>query len=136
MPNPFVDASRDDRWETGLPELNMQQLRAPAALQWLKDEAKPATMPLGTFVLSSAFNISLGQRFAPSAMEFDHLPAFDKRFILAQAPHRGLATVRAELKKCEIVCANCHRVRTIARRESATPLREKATDNQPSLFAG
>lgn len=55
MPNPFVDASRDDRWEIGLPEWMMQQLRAPESLRWLKEDAKPSTMPLGTFALSSMF---------------------------------------------------------------------------------
>jgi hypothetical protein len=59
MPNPFVDATREDRWEVGLPEWMMQQLRAPECLRWLKDEAKPATMPLGTFALSSMFDRSL-----------------------------------------------------------------------------
>jgi hypothetical protein len=59
MPNPFVDASRDDRWETGLPELSMQQLRAPAALRWLKHDAKPADVALGTFALTSMFDVTL-----------------------------------------------------------------------------
>jgi hypothetical protein len=59
MPNPWTDASRDDRWEVGLPELMMQQLRAPASLRWLKEDAKPATMSLGTFALRSMFSMSL-----------------------------------------------------------------------------
>jgi hypothetical protein len=59
MPNPWTDESRDDRWEIGLPELMMQQLRTPAALRWLKEDAKPATMSLGTFALRSMFNASL-----------------------------------------------------------------------------
>lgn len=59
MPNPWTDASRDDRWEVGLPELNMQQLRAPVVLRWLKEEAKPGTMTLGTFALGSMFDRAL-----------------------------------------------------------------------------
>lgn len=59
MPNPFVDESRDQRWETGVPELNMQQLRAPASLDWLRYDAKPAHLPLGTYVLKAALDCSL-----------------------------------------------------------------------------
>ena len=59
MPNPFTDSSRDDRWEVGLPELMMQQLRAPISLRWLKEDAKPGSMTLGTFALTSMFDRSL-----------------------------------------------------------------------------
>lgn len=58
-----------------------------------------------------------GGRFCAAAMEFDHLPSSQKRFILARASHRGLRAVLAELRKCELVCANCHRARTVARRK-------------------
>jgi hypothetical protein len=57
--NPFLDATREARWEVGLPEWMMQQLRAPDSLRWLKDEAKPATMPLGTFALASMFKAAV-----------------------------------------------------------------------------
>jgi hypothetical protein len=59
MPNPLVDATREERWEVGLPEWMMQQLRAPSSLSWLKEDAKPASMPLGTFALSSMFGHAL-----------------------------------------------------------------------------
>ena len=39
--NPFLDVTRHDRWEVGLPELNMDQLRAPKVLSWIKVEGKP-----------------------------------------------------------------------------------------------
>jgi alpha-D-ribose 1-methylphosphonate 5-triphosphate synthase subunit PhnI len=54
--NPFTDLTRTDRWETGLPELNMDQLRAPSALDWVRREGKPSDSTLGTFALSSMFN--------------------------------------------------------------------------------
>lgn len=45
-------------------------------------------------------------------MEFDHQR--DKRFEIAVAATRGysLESVKAEIEKCELVCANCHRIRT------------------------
>ena len=59
MPNPFTDVTRAERWETGIPELNMDQLRAPACLGWLKREGKPADRSLGTFALTAMFNDAL-----------------------------------------------------------------------------
>ena len=54
-----------------------------------------------------------GQRFHYAAMEFDHVLG-DKRGAVSRAVTRGwsVETLRAEMAKCELVCANCHRVRT------------------------
>ena len=46
-------------------------------------------------------------------LEFDHLR--DKRFNIGAAlPYRNWAELLAEIEKCEVVCANCHRRRTFA----------------------
>jgi 5-methylcytosine-specific restriction endonuclease McrA len=50
----------------------------------------------------------------PIVLEFDHLR--DKVFDVAQAlPYRNWASILAEIEKCEVVCANCHRRRTARR---------------------
>lgn len=51
------------------------------------------------------------------ALDFDHLPGFQKLHRMASASG-GLSRVvlEAEIAKCEVVCANCHRVRTASRR--------------------
>lgn len=51
----------------------------------------------------------------PRVLEFDHLPEFDKKFDVARAvcgSTRSWKAIQLEIDKCEIVCANCHRVRT------------------------
>lgn len=55
-----------------------------------------------------------GGRFPSCAMDFDHLEKGSKEHSIAQMVQYGYAleTVLAEIAKCEIVCANCHRVRT------------------------
>lgn len=55
-----------------------------------------------------------GGTFPPEAMDFDHLGSKD--FSVGNFGSHGLARVKAEIAKCELVCANCHRVRTTARR--------------------
>ena len=67
-------------------------------------------------------------------MEFDHLPSSEKHFDLAQAWRHSLEDVIAEVKKCEVVCANCHRARTMARGRSLR--RRSARMEQALLFAG
>jgi hypothetical protein len=50
----------------------------------------------------------------PVVLEFDHLEG--KEFTISQGIRdRSWATVQDEMKKCEVVCANCHRRRTARR---------------------
>ncbi len=64
--------------------------------------------------------VDCGGRFHPAAMTFDHLPGAEKRSDVATLARQGsTALLRAELEKCELVCANCHAVRTFNRREAA-----------------
>jgi hypothetical protein len=53
----------------------------------------------------------------PLVLEFDHLA--DKSFeIGTNFADRGWESILAEMAKCDVVCANCHRIRTAARRGS------------------
>jgi hypothetical protein len=54
--------------------------------------------------------------FPPEAMDFDHLR--DKITTIAHLAGgaRAVSVVLAEVAKCEVVCSNCHRVRTARRR--------------------
>lgn len=53
-------------------------------------------------------------------MEFDHRDASTKLGNVPQLAGRvSLRRLLEELEKCDIVCANCHRVRTYVRREGA-----------------
>jgi hypothetical protein len=50
-------------------------------------------------------------------MDFDHLPGTKKLGLVAR--NGGIRWTEAEAKKCDVVCANCHRLRTAERRKSA-----------------
>lgn len=56
------------------------------------------------------------QTFPPVCMDFDHRPdetkLFDVGGELTRMPDR---LIMAEIEKCDVVCANCHRIRTDAR---------------------
>jgi hypothetical protein len=57
-----------------------------------------------------------GYRAHPAALDFDHLPGFEKRHTVAWLISQNrLADALTEIEKCEVVCANGHRVRTATR---------------------
>ena len=56
----------------------------------------------------------------PEIYDFDHLPGRGKVANIAQLIHNGtMDQVEAEIAKCEVVCANCHRIRTRGRDSNA-----------------
>lgn len=61
----------------------------------------------------------------PIVLEFDHLR--DKEFnIASKLTHMAWPKVLAEIEKCEVVCANCHRRRTQSRNGSLRTLLTRA----------
>lgn len=57
-----------------------------------------------------------GGTFPSCCMDFDHVRG-KKKFNLSMASRtNSISAIKAELSKCEVVCANCHRIRTKNRR--------------------
>lgn len=50
-------------------------------------------------------------------LEFDHLPEFEKSNDISTMVGNScsLKSLEEEINKCEVVCANCHKIRTIER---------------------
>lgn len=61
-----------------------------------------------------------GEEYPPYVMDFDHVNG-DKEFAISQAiaPNIPAERIEEEVAKCEVVCANCHRIRTHSRREDS-----------------
>lgn len=61
--------------------------------------------------------VDCGRHFPHPAMQFDHLPGTEKRDDIGRLMrHSSKGLVLAEIAKCELVCANCHAIRTFRRR--------------------
>lgn len=62
--------------------------------------------------------VDCGLTFHPAAMQWDHLPGSVKDRPLAELCRIGNAErILREITQCELVCANCHAVRTYQRRQ-------------------
>jgi 5-methylcytosine-specific restriction endonuclease McrA len=60
--------------------------------------------------------LDCGWPFHPQALDFDHRD--EKKFSISAANSRHpWEVLLAEMEKCDLVCASCHRVRTARRRE-------------------
>ena len=65
--------------------------------------------------------IDCKQTYPPYVMEFDHVPERGKKlFNITSLKHTSTMSapkLLAELAKCDVVCANCHKIRTHQRRQ-------------------
>jgi hypothetical protein len=66
--------------------------------------------------------LDCGNKFPPVAMDFDHVRGIKIKDI-SQMMTCNPEKILAEIAKCEVVCACCHRIRTAAR----LSLMDKAT---------
>jgi hypothetical protein len=54
-----------------------------------------------------------GVKYPPFVMDFDHRDPSQKEFSVASLVTSGpLEKIVKEIEKCDVVCANCHRIRT------------------------
>lgn len=60
--------------------------------------------------------VDCDQTFLPHQMDFDHVNG-EKLGILSQMYRKDMMAINAEIDKCEVVCANCHKVRTYERKQ-------------------
>lgn len=53
-----------------------------------------------------------GGTFPAICMDFDHRDPATKSFVISHSGTRRRRAMLAEIAKCDVVCANCHRIRT------------------------
>jgi hypothetical protein len=53
-----------------------------------------------------------GMRYPKYVMEFDHVRGVKVNNVGSMPSNSGAARILAEIAKCDVVCANCHRERT------------------------
>jgi len=48
----------------------------------------------------------------PAALDFNHRDQTTKKFNVSQDPKKAWDKILLEIEKCDILCANCHRIHT------------------------
>jgi len=66
-------------------------------------------------IKSSTPCVDCGNRYHFSQMDFDHLDEDDKSFALSRSMDHSWRAIEQEMAKCDLLCANCHRLRTFKR---------------------
>lgn len=66
------------------------------------------------FRLKEAPCMDCGRTYHPVQMDFDHRDVREKMYNVSHIhlSGRGVQTLLAEVKKCDVVCASCHRLRS------------------------
>jgi len=65
--------------------------------------------------------VDCGYKKHSAALEFDHMPGTKKVFNIGEKiGSYSRDIIWAEIQKCEVVCANCHAIRTVNRRKQVT----------------
>ena len=84
--------------------------------QYYKQSAKERVSKTNEylFTLKSKPCTDCRQKFHPACMDFDHL--YGKEQAISMIRGRSIEKILKEISKCELVCANCHRLRTFKRK--------------------
>lgn len=62
--------------------------------------------------------VDCGEMYPHFILEFDHLPEHTKVDTLSNLVSTAYDTILKELDKCEVVCSNCHNIRTYVRSQN------------------
>lgn len=86
--------------------------------KWLDNGKKAKENKEWMIELKSKPCVDCGNTFPICCMDFDHKEGEIKKYNIGTmfAHHYGRELILEELEKCELVCANCHRIRTQKRR--------------------
>ena len=52
-----------------------------------------------------------GEKYPYYVMDFHHVDPSKKNFTMNKHGNRGIEVILAEIEKCIVLCANCHRMR-------------------------
>ncbi len=53
-----------------------------------------------------------GYKDNPAALEWHHRLGIDKKRTVASLMYQSWKVIKIEIAKCDLVCANCHAIRT------------------------
>jgi hypothetical protein len=109
---------REARTAKGLPARTAAEIRSRAEYRKREHEKKRSALRdwLNSIKVERGCT-DCGYKDHPEALHFDHLPGMGKAGnVSALVNNLSAQKLKDEISKCEVVCANCHAIRTASRR--------------------
>ena len=96
-----------DYYKTHKAQFNERTKKSARKLQTLVDSAKNRPC------------MDCGLTYHPFVMDLDHRPGENKVDCVSNLTHyhASIEIIRREIAKCDVVCSNCHRLRTLKRKQ-------------------
>ena len=94
---------------------NYQKIKHTPAYKKRRDASAAARAKRGYDIISPFKDkpcMDCGGTFPLVCMDFDHRDPSTKLFNVAQGIRKSKEAILAEIAKCDLVCANCHRIRS------------------------
>lgn len=115
---------RKARVARGLPARYPSEEVAHKVRERVRKNRKSAEKTRSNFIFVARLKVErgcsdCGYNKHPDALDFDHLPGTEKRCGVAYMMRWSRKLILEEIAKCEVVCANCHRIRTWQRKVDA-----------------
>ena len=101
-----------------LVEYRQQYNAGKRSLKRTRDRQRREEVKAAIAKLKDAPCLDCGNRFPPVAMDFDHLGGKTKSIAEMAGQAYKLDLILEEIKRCELVCACCHRIRTEKRKQN------------------
>ena len=116
MPRAFTIWNRQDVEQEAAPGFRVPEPKYPPEMK-LSERRRVRSKETRDFVdeMKSAPCMDCGRTFPPVAMDFDHVRG-EKAFSISKRLMAKRETILVEIAKCDLVCSNCHRIRTHERR--------------------
>jgi len=120
---PSGAANRRRRRERGLPPYSPREIEARRRYNRRRHRRdKQSGSDFVTELKLELGCVDCGYKGHAAALDFDHLPGFKKLAEVSALLREPRSVLLAEIAKCEVVCANCHRIRTWKRNQERQPV--------------
>lgn len=106
---------------------NCHRERTQSKFGLIKIDALPANARYSSFINELKSNkpcVDCSGRFPYYVMDYDHLDQKDFELNRARQSRTDKQKVLVEIKKCDLICVNCHRLRTFTRKSQTSFLEE------------
>jgi hypothetical protein len=116
---PYKDPAHKRAWRVTYRPQAAAQTRAWQAAN--RDKVLERRQRLRDFVATAKDGLCMdcGVKYPPYVMDFDHVRGEKRADVSKLTRGYSVDSIAAEIAKCDLVCSNCHRIRTYKRQQNA-----------------